>query len=93
MVFFYSTKAFKGEFMEEDFKKGDTVKLKSGGPLMTVVDIDELGVECMWFDKAEKKFIDTFEAATLKKAKPGMNISEEAMGVVVSKSSGKKTLY
>jgi uncharacterized protein YodC (DUF2158 family) len=33
------------------FKPGDTVRLKSGGPLMTVAEIEENDfVRCAWFD-------------------------------------------
>lgn len=35
------------------FKKGDVVRLKSGGPRMTVSDVDSYGqgeVLCTWFD-------------------------------------------
>ena len=32
-----------------DFKVGDVVMLKSGGPSMTVSGRDINGVECMWF--------------------------------------------
>lgn len=48
----------------EDFKVGDIVKLKSGGPKMTVSNtdkgIDDKNViECIWFQK-ENKFSDEF---------------------------------
>jgi uncharacterized protein YodC (DUF2158 family) len=43
-----------------EFKKGDQVQLKSGGPVMTVSDLGdyssgmslgpEKGVKCIWFD-------------------------------------------
>lgn len=31
------------------FKVGDTVKLKSGGPVMTVTSIDSAESTCTWF--------------------------------------------
>jgi len=39
------------------FKIGDTVRLKSGGPLMTVTEFDNTDkkVSCSWFDKSEKE--------------------------------------
>ncbi len=54
--------------MAEEFRKGDVVKLKSGGPLMTVSNIGEyLGeqkVWCVWFEKT-KKFEETFAPEVL----------------------------
>jgi len=40
----------------EEFNSGDVVKLKSGGPLMTVMEIDKKKqkVLCCWFNKDEK---------------------------------------
>lgn len=38
------------------FERGTTVKLKSGGPLMTAGSTDNGYVECFWFDnKNESK--------------------------------------
>lgn len=31
------------------FNVGDVVRLKSGGPLMTIVEIDDEEVTCVWF--------------------------------------------
>ncbi len=47
-----------------DFKKGDVVQLKSGGPKMTVENVadysgwgagPENGAKCVWFEKNEAK--------------------------------------
>lgn len=32
-----------------NFSVGDTVQLKSGGPVMTVESVDEEGLNCVWF--------------------------------------------
>ena len=57
-----------------DFKKGDVVVLRSGGPKMTVADIGDFsgfglgpvnGVKCQWFDKT-KRFEEVFDAEVLK---------------------------
>jgi len=56
------------------FEKGDEVRLKSGGPVMTVEGIGDYsfgagiedGVVCIWFEGAELKD-HIFDAATLVK--------------------------
>jgi uncharacterized protein YodC (DUF2158 family) len=35
----------------EDYKKGDLVRLRSGGPTMTVASSGQNGVHCTWFPK------------------------------------------
>ena len=56
-----------------DFKQGDVVQLKSGGPLMTIDDIGKYGygeendkAKCVWFD-AKKRYEDIFSFESLKK--------------------------
>jgi uncharacterized protein YodC (DUF2158 family) len=34
------------------FKVGDRVRLKSGGPLMTVMMVEKTQYKCDWFDEA-----------------------------------------
>lgn len=67
-----------------EFEPGDLVKLKSGGPLMTVEQVgkhpmtDEDGVWCVWSEKVGAKQIvqrETFSPAVLEKgAKPGVGV-------------------
>ncbi len=53
-----------------DLKIGDVVRLKSGGPLMTITEFgkyaysDHEQVKCVWFDN-KKKYSDIFEKETL----------------------------
>jgi uncharacterized protein YodC (DUF2158 family) len=35
-----------------DFQAGEVIQLKSGGPAMTVVAVDEKGVHCTWYGEA-----------------------------------------
>lgn len=53
------------------FRVGDVVRLKSGGPEMTVQEVDQVHdmVDCRWFD-GTKSLRDEFPSATLEKAKP-----------------------
>lgn len=59
----------------EGFKKGDVVRLKSGGPKMTVVDIGkygfgtgEISAKCQWF-AGENLKEDVFELEAIEKFK------------------------
>ena len=59
---------------EEKFKTGDVVRLKSGGPNMTVVNYgrynQELKVLCEWFDEKHKPDQKTFYDSQLEKVHP-----------------------
>lgn len=49
------------------FKVGDVVKLRSGGPAMTIDDItDENECVCQWFGEKEKLERAVFDPKTLK---------------------------
>ena len=54
--------------MSETFKIGDVVKLKSGGPKMTITTVGERygtpTVWCVWFD-GTKKYDGTFPPESL----------------------------
>lgn len=54
----------------ENLQVGDMVKLKSGGPTMTVHLISS-NVMCQWFDSAGVLKSGTFLPAQLKKVEPG----------------------
>jgi uncharacterized protein YodC (DUF2158 family) len=60
--------------MPDQFKPGDVVKLKSGGPAMTVSRVGEVNgkptVWCDWFD-GPKKISGAFEPNSLKHASVG----------------------
>ena len=51
---------------EQEFKAGNVVRLKSGGPKMTVVDYgkyrygDDMSYKCKWFDEKHKLTESTF---------------------------------
>lgn len=54
--------------MADSFNVGDVVQLKSGGPLMTVTEVEDTTVWCVWFDKTEQKG-GSFIAATLTRSR------------------------
>ncbi len=51
----------------DSFEVGDTVRLKSGGPLMTISWIDEDEVRCEWFVADELKS-GLFQIASLEQS-------------------------
>jgi uncharacterized protein YodC (DUF2158 family) len=53
-----------------EFSVGDLVKLKSGGPVMTVADVDGDEVTCGWFPQGDYTELRECEldVATLEKA-------------------------
>lgn len=44
----------------DTFKTGDTVRLKSGGPLMTIRDVNDGYAVATWFDTKQQHHEETF---------------------------------
>jgi len=71
-------RGFKEMIMSEQqqrlFKDGDVVRLKSGGPKMTIVGFDKYSdadlYKCQWFDK-DHRLDGLFTEASLENAAPG----------------------
>ena len=62
---------------ENQFKAGDVVRLKSGGPKMTVVpDIGNGRVNCRWFD-GNGPGSRTFDSVALEKCPPEESAAKE----------------
>jgi uncharacterized protein YodC (DUF2158 family) len=65
------------------FQKGDIVKLKSGGPIMTVQNIGnyttiEDGVLCVWFSEKKELKEEVFDASVLQKVEQPESSSAQA---------------
>jgi uncharacterized protein YodC (DUF2158 family) len=60
--------------MPDSFKPGDVVRLKSGGPAMTVTHLNssvvENGADCQWFDSKNRLKRGVFTQDALKPAPP-----------------------
>lgn len=52
------------------FEVGQTVELKSGGPVMTITSITGDQITCDWFVNKHKHSSGTFPSASLKPAAP-----------------------
>ena len=64
-----------------NIKKGDVVYLKSGGPAMTVQNIDSNEVVCIWFNNDnEQALTKIFDIEALKISKD----TKQALGAVSS---------
>ena len=53
-----------------DFIKGDVVRLKSGGPKMTVLSIGTSTLTCQWFDRNGKMHTSDFDLEMVDKFVP-----------------------
>jgi uncharacterized protein YodC (DUF2158 family) len=69
---------------DQQFQPGDVVRLKSGGPRMTVVNYGKYGMaatkesyKCKWFDDKNKLVEDTFTEAELEREKSSGPVSLE----------------
>lgn len=57
--------------MEQNWNVGDVVKLKSGGPAMTVEKAEPGRITCLWFNHKDYSFGSILiEAGALAKAEP-----------------------
>jgi uncharacterized protein YodC (DUF2158 family) len=52
--------------MADEFKAGDVVKLKSSGPLMTVISVANGEADCEWFDDKKVPQRRAFAVTSLK---------------------------
>jgi uncharacterized protein YodC (DUF2158 family) len=69
------TKTVSRTFNEfEDFNVGDIVKLKSGGPNMTVDNASSSRIICKWFDSTNICFIEEFDQGALEKVTPAEHL-------------------
>ena len=57
--------AVKAETSPKPFKIGDILILKSGGPAMTLTEIENILATCEWFDGDQKHFSSVFPIACL----------------------------
>ncbi len=49
-----------------EFHKGDVVQVKSGGPLMTVHEVNAEGLKCIWMDYNQAVRKDTIPSVSCK---------------------------
>ena len=53
----------------DSLESGDLVQLKSGGPMMTILEKTKDGVHCIWFNQAQGSFrqeVGVFPSSALK---------------------------
>lgn len=53
------------------FKPGDNVRLKSGGPLMTIQKMGPEFANCTWFDEDNEVKTESFRPEALESGKEG----------------------
>jgi uncharacterized protein YodC (DUF2158 family) len=60
-----------------DLKAGDVVVLKSGGQPLTVADVNDQNIECIWIGEEGELFRETLPAVTLELAQIETDEAEE----------------
>ena len=63
-----------------ELKAGDVVVLKSGGQFLTVAEINDQNVECVWIGEEGELFRETRPAVTLELAQIETDEAEEEEG-------------
>jgi uncharacterized protein YodC (DUF2158 family) len=63
-----------------EFKAGDVVVLKSGGQPLTVAEVNDQNVECIWIGEEGELFRETLPAVTLELAEIATDNEEEENG-------------
>lgn len=53
--------------MADQIVEGDTVRMKSGGPLMTVASISGENANCEWFDNKDQAQFKQFRLSSIVK--------------------------
>lgn len=51
---------------EVNIKLGDVVRLKSGGPMMTIYEMTDNRISCKWFDEKHNLRYGTFQNEELR---------------------------
>lgn len=54
---------------------GDAVQLKSGGPIMTVIDLKDNKAVCMYFDNKQQQLYATVPVVALQLYEPGIGFA------------------
>jgi uncharacterized protein YodC (DUF2158 family) len=62
-----------------ELKAGDVVVLKSGGQALTVAEVNDQNVECVWIGEEGELFRETLPAVTLELAQIGTEDDEETV--------------
>ena len=60
-----------------ELKAGDVVVLKSGGQALTVAEVNDQNVECVWIGEEGELFRETLPAVTLELAQIETDEAEE----------------
>ncbi len=60
-----------------EFKAGDVVVLKSGGQPLTVAEVNDQNIECIWIGEEGELFRETLPAVTLELAEIATDEEEE----------------